>query len=128
MSPFLGQMNEYIGLLQTFFEAVDALHQQDISRAEALFHDDIVLNKIYDKLATVRGKKDVVHYLQQKVKKDQPVLKPISPILVDIRVGTVSGLAMWQDNKAGGINEMVDYSFAFTLTSQGWRINNMHAS
>ena len=103
MSPFLDQMNEYyVALLQAFFRAVDALNRQDMTDVAALLHDDIVLNKIHDRLGTVKGKQKVVDFLGAKVKSDRPLLMPISPISVDCRTGTVSGLAIWEDHEASG--------------------------
>lgn len=129
MSPIPTQMEEQVGLLETFFKAVDALNIEDIGKVEALLHDDVVLNKIHDQTGTVRGKKNVVDFLGQKMKTHNPRLKPIPPISVDSRTGTVKGVAMWEDHEpAGDLEELVDYSFAFTLGAQGWLINNMYAA
>jgi Domain of unknown function (DUF4440) len=115
--------------LQSFFGAVDALNRQDMDGVQKLLHEEIVLNKIHDQLGTVRGKEKVHEFLRAKVEKDKPLLKPISPISVDTRTGTVSGLAMWEDHEASGnINELIDYSFTFVRGENGWRINNMYAS
>jgi hypothetical protein len=129
MSPILEQMKEYVALLQAFFKAVDALNSQDIGKVTKLLHEDIALNKIHDQTGTVRGKDKVVEFLGTKIKEHGPQLKPISPVSVDSRTGTVSGVAMWEDHEPeGDIKELVDYSFAFTLGADGWRINNMYAS
>jgi hypothetical protein len=130
MSPFLEQTNECVTLLQAFLRAVDALNRRDMTVVGELLHENIVLNKIHDQLGTLRGKEKVVEFLRAKVEKDHPLLKPISPISVDSRKGTVSGSAMWEDHEStGNISELIDYSFAFTWTEgAGWRINNMHAS
>jgi len=129
MSPILEQMEEHVGLLETFFKAVDALNIEDIGKVKDLLHDDVVLNKIHDQTSTVRGKDKVVEFLAEKMKTHQPRLKPITPVSVDSRTGTVSGVAMWEDHEpAGDIKELVDYSFAFTLGAKGWLLNNMYAS
>ena len=44
MSPIPTQMEEQVGLLETFFKAVDALNIEDIGKVEALLHDDVVLS------------------------------------------------------------------------------------
>lgn len=129
MSPILTQMNEYTTLLEAFFKAVDALNDRDIARVQGLLHNDVVLNKIHDQTGSVRGKSDVVTFLDGKMKNHRPELKPISPVSVDSRTGVVSGVAMWEDHEPeGDLNELVDYSFAFTKGSSGWLINNMYAS
>jgi hypothetical protein len=125
----MSQMKEYVTLLEAFINAVDALNSHDAGKVKELLHDDIVLNKIHDQTATVRGKANVASFLGEKIQKHKPQLKPISPISVDSRMGTVSGAAMWEDHEpAGDIKELVDYSFAFTMVAGGWRINNMHAA
>jgi SnoaL-like domain len=123
------QMEEHVALLKAFYEAVDALNSQDIAKVTKLLHEDIVLNKIHDQTGTVRGKDKVVEFLAKKIQEHGPQLKPISPVSVDSRTDTVSGMAMWEDHEPeGDIKELVDYSFAFTFDANGWRIRNMYAS
>jgi Domain of unknown function (DUF4440) len=129
MSPILVQMKEYVALLEAFFKAVDALNSQDMGKVQELLHEDVVLNKIHDQTGTLRGKDKVVEFLDTKIKEHRPQLKPISPVSVDSRTGVVSGVAMWEDHEPeGDIKELADYSFAFILGADGWRIHNMYAS
>jgi hypothetical protein len=132
MSRFLDlTTRHYVDLLQAFLTAVDALNNQDITKVESLLDDDIVLNRIHHlhDADIVRGKGKVVNFLSAKVNRDKPQLMPISPISVDSRTGTVSGLAIWEDHQEGTTKEAIKYSFIFTLAPDGaWRIHNLSAS
>jgi hypothetical protein len=127
MSLSQSQMDEYGTLLKAFLDAADALCRGDKGAVQNLLNDDVVVNKIHDQVGTVRNKNDVYNYLSDKIDKEKPQLTPISTISVDPRTGTVSGLAKWEES-GGKVSELIDYSFAFTLTKNGWRIRNMHAS
>ena len=126
MSLSKDQRDAYVSLLKAFLDAAHALNTQDKAAVDKLLHEDVVLNKIYNPVATERTKKGVLDYLVKKFATERLQLTPISPISIDTRSGTVSGVAMWEDG-SGTIN--VDYSFGFIWTDKdGWRIHNMQAT
>src|SRR6185437_10790094 len=104
----------YTSLLNAFAKAVDAFNNQDFDALDKLLHPNAILNRIHNRKDkdTLRGCRDVMTHLTNKLKADKTEFTPIAPISVNIRTGTVSGTGHWED-ELGATHETISYSFIF---------------
>jgi len=129
-------------LLQTFNAAKDAFNNRQWTELEKLLDPDVILNRVDDSAGSksLLGKADVSTYLETDVAADKPQFTPTGTPKVNLRTGTVSGIAMWLDHdedQYGNIvttNRPISYSFSFTLrrpsagSPRKWYLSNVYGS